>query len=73
MRGFIDTANRGQQRCLAGAAWAEQHGEFTAVHTTSLKLILQPGLSACDVQAEAESIVADELARINEFTMQLNT
>ncbi len=35
---------------------------------TSLKLVLRAGVSLADVQAAAESIVANGLARMNEFT-----
>lgn len=41
--------------------------------TTSLKLILKPGLSLHDVKLAAESVVAEELTRMNDFTLQLTT
>ena len=41
--------------------------------TTSLKLILEPGISLRDVKQAAESVVADELTRMDEFTMRLVT
>lgn len=40
---------------------------------TSLKLILEPGIALADVKQAAESIVAEEFARINDFTLQLAT
>jgi len=41
--------------------------------TTSLKLILEPGASLDDVRADAESVAAEELARMNEFASMLAT
>jgi S-adenosylmethionine synthetase len=41
--------------------------------TTSLKLILEPGASLGDVSADAESVAAEELARISEFASMLAT
>lgn len=41
--------------------------------TTSLKLILEPGVALQDVKQAVESLVADKLARMSDFTSQLAT
>ena len=41
--------------------------------TTSLKLILEPRFALRDVKQAAETVVHDELSRMNEFTMRLAT
>ena len=41
--------------------------------TTSLKLILEPGLCLGDIKQTSESVVAEELTRMNDFIVQLTT
>lgn len=41
--------------------------------TTSLKLILQPRFALHDIKQAVESVVVEELRRMNEFTMRLAT
>ena len=41
--------------------------------TTSLKLILEPKFAFHDVKHAVETVVVEELGRMNEFTMQLAT
>ncbi|HEV3483421.1 MAG TPA: hypothetical protein VGR97_13965 [Candidatus Acidoferrales bacterium] len=55
----------------AASMEARQLRPDSAPLATSLKLILEPGASFADVKQAAESLAADELARMNEFTMQL--